>query len=464
MPPADKTYSVKATAAHVAFNAPSRSAVDAFFLAALKAGGRIHGEPAVRDQGTGYYSAAVVDFDDNSIEAIHRERDREPSARSESGTDDKRVLNWQKDVAKSTVGGGSQAEKSSVGCGSQAGKNTARIIVNNVTAPAMVVSRSTAQIKDDADMSAKALIGTLLGAAAGAAVAYAMTKGEAGNLQSPISQTITYQAVDAAESHAARSTVSSRRSFPPAIASHVSRDTTRSINYPQAPIVGSGHSVLSRHSLRPKYLEGPKAAAGQALASTLIETFIPPSEFRPHRPHPVVRSHTDSMIYHSKGIQDSDAISQHSKQSRASSAARTVTLRTFASIPRSSTGSEVKSSGDTPLTFEGAAGSSHPPVGLSQTPDLGMRSELGSVAPSDSVSQAGSRRSKMSKRSKSRHGHSKLRKSTSQEENGSHASDQTVRYRGGESGAVRESAASLPMRPSSKASAHRSVKSFRPGM
>ena len=58
-------------AAHVAFPAPSRQAVHDFFVAALKAGGRLHGEPAVRDS-SGYYSAAVIDFDSNSIEAVYR--------------------------------------------------------------------------------------------------------------------------------------------------------------------------------------------------------------------------------------------------------------------------------------------------------------------------------------------------------------------------------------------------------
>lgn len=62
---------VPAGAAHVAFPALSHSHVQAFFLAALKAGGKIHGEPAQRDA-TGYYSAAVIDFDGNSIEAVYR--------------------------------------------------------------------------------------------------------------------------------------------------------------------------------------------------------------------------------------------------------------------------------------------------------------------------------------------------------------------------------------------------------
>ncbi|ETI25716.1 hypothetical protein G647_02490 [Cladophialophora carrionii CBS 160.54] len=62
---------VPAGAAHVAFPAASRADVQEFFVAALKAGGKIHGEPCQRDS-TGYYSAAVIDFDGNSIEAVYR--------------------------------------------------------------------------------------------------------------------------------------------------------------------------------------------------------------------------------------------------------------------------------------------------------------------------------------------------------------------------------------------------------
>lgn len=370
----------------------------------------------------------------------------------ESTTDDKRVLDWQKNVAKSTAGPEPQAGKSSGGAGSHASRNTARIIVNNVTAPAMVGPRSTAQIKDDGDMSAKALIGTLLGAAAGAAVAYAMTKGEA---QSPITQTITYQTVDASEPRQARSSIMSRRSFPSASSADVACDPPRRIEYLQASSVGSRHSALSRHSSRPRFLEGPKAGAGQAQASTLIETFIPPSDFRPYPPHAIARSHTDSIIQHSKGIQDFDLASQHSRHSRASSGARTAILKSLASRPGSSTRSNVRLTRDIPSPFDGRAGFTAPHPGPPKAPEVGLSSELGSVAPSDSVSQAGSRQSKTSKKS-SRHGRSKL----GHDDDNSHASDQTTRYRGNESRARKETVVSLPMRPSSKASVHRSVKSF----
>lgn len=61
-----------AGAAHVAFPAPSKDAVGSFFISALKAGAKIHGEPKTRDTESGYYSAAVIDFDGNSIEAVYR--------------------------------------------------------------------------------------------------------------------------------------------------------------------------------------------------------------------------------------------------------------------------------------------------------------------------------------------------------------------------------------------------------
>ncbi|KAK5940690.1 hypothetical protein PMZ80_007107 [Knufia obscura] len=67
-----ETPGIGAGAAHVAFPATSRQNVQDFFVAALKAGGKCHGEPLLRDPATGYYSAAVIDFDGNSIEAVYR--------------------------------------------------------------------------------------------------------------------------------------------------------------------------------------------------------------------------------------------------------------------------------------------------------------------------------------------------------------------------------------------------------
>ena len=57
---------------HLGFQAKTRSAVDAFHKAALKAGGRNNGEPGERDYHPGYYAAFVLDPDGNNIEATHQ--------------------------------------------------------------------------------------------------------------------------------------------------------------------------------------------------------------------------------------------------------------------------------------------------------------------------------------------------------------------------------------------------------
>jgi catechol 2,3-dioxygenase-like lactoylglutathione lyase family enzyme len=58
---------------HTAFAAKSRTEVDAFYAAALKAGGIDNGGPGLRRQyAPGYYAAFVLDPDGNNIEAVYR--------------------------------------------------------------------------------------------------------------------------------------------------------------------------------------------------------------------------------------------------------------------------------------------------------------------------------------------------------------------------------------------------------
>lgn len=58
---------------HVAFEAVSRAAVDAFHKAALEAGGRDHGPPGVRSHyDPAYYAAYVADPDGHVVEAVCR--------------------------------------------------------------------------------------------------------------------------------------------------------------------------------------------------------------------------------------------------------------------------------------------------------------------------------------------------------------------------------------------------------
>jgi catechol 2,3-dioxygenase-like lactoylglutathione lyase family enzyme len=56
---------------HVAFAAPSRAAVDAFYRAAIAAGGKDNGPPGLRPHyHANYYGAFVLDPDGHNIEAV----------------------------------------------------------------------------------------------------------------------------------------------------------------------------------------------------------------------------------------------------------------------------------------------------------------------------------------------------------------------------------------------------------
>jgi len=55
---------------HLAFQATDHAAVQAFYRAALAAGGRDNGAPGERHYHPGYYAAFVFDPDGNNIEAV----------------------------------------------------------------------------------------------------------------------------------------------------------------------------------------------------------------------------------------------------------------------------------------------------------------------------------------------------------------------------------------------------------
>ena len=61
----------EATNIHIAFATPKRSDVDAFYAAALAAGGRDNGPPGIRAHyHPNYYGAFVWDPDGNNVEAV----------------------------------------------------------------------------------------------------------------------------------------------------------------------------------------------------------------------------------------------------------------------------------------------------------------------------------------------------------------------------------------------------------
>ena len=59
------------TGCHLAWRAGSRAQVDAFYKAAIAAGGRDNGPPGLRpDYHPNYYGAFVIDLEGNNIEAV----------------------------------------------------------------------------------------------------------------------------------------------------------------------------------------------------------------------------------------------------------------------------------------------------------------------------------------------------------------------------------------------------------
>ena len=59
------------TSVHIAFRSPDRAGVDAFYAAAIAAGGVDNGPPGVREiYHPNYYGAFVIDPDGNNVEAV----------------------------------------------------------------------------------------------------------------------------------------------------------------------------------------------------------------------------------------------------------------------------------------------------------------------------------------------------------------------------------------------------------
>ncbi|CAO1602830.1 hypothetical protein XANCAGTX0491_006428 [Xanthoria calcicola] len=432
-----ETPGIKASSAHIAFLAPSRDAVDSFFIAALKAGGRIHGEPTERDPATRYYSAAVLDFDGNSIEVMHRHEKAPNTDRSDQEAH--RVLSWQKEVAASIVSQPSPSTRSSP-----------RVIVTSITKPTIMVSDQTTQAKAGSDQSSKTLIGTLLGAAAGAAVAYAMTRDNECSKQTL--GNITSQAVEAARSQFTSSATSTRISQRPTtfIASHAAHSDRPS----------SWHQAANRLTIA-----APPTPVVQA--STLIDTLTPPSEVPRYRPHAVSRSKTDGSILSSRNSRLPDHISPRSNHSRNHSSTPTKTGADPVDPRHSSVVTESRHQihGSLPPLPASKASSVTSRLEsdvrkrlLDESKDNGTVVE--SVAPSDSVSQAGSRRSKGSTEASRRSGGTGRHRG---EEGGSQVSDKTIKAEGSKPASGRLSTMSQLTTPSNRTSVHRSLMKFLPG-
>ncbi|KAL8674493.1 MAG: hypothetical protein Q9168_001085 [Polycauliona sp. 1 TL-2023] len=444
-----ETASIKATSAHIAFLVLSRDVVDSFFSAALRAGGRSHGEPTERDPASGYYSAAVLDFDDNSIEVMHRGGKGPNAQGSDHGLEADRVLSWQREVAASTVGQASRFSRASP-----------RVIVTNITKPTIMVLDQTASAKAGSDQNSRTLIGTLLGAAAGAAVAYAMSKGGEASNQSSVKT--TFHAIEAARSQLAPSAINTRMSHLPTTISSHSRREPAMTECSQSRLFSSG-GPANRLSIA-----APPTPAAQA--STLIDTLAAPSEVPRYGDYPVSRSQVDRADSSSRRSRRSAHTRSRTSLSRSHSSAKIKTRADAVDSRQSSVITEFRQriQGSLPPLPSSTASSGKSRLER-DLKDSGMDEGRGtaddgtvleSVAPSDSISQAGSKKSKGSTRA----GQSSRASTKGREEDGSRVSEATIRAEKSKARSGKRSMMSLPVKPSSRTSVHRSVVSFLPGM
>ena len=146
--------------------AATRSAVRAFFAAALSAGGRPSSPPRYRAPDSPAFGAAVRDPEGNAlaVEAGAPERERRGSAGESAAGSGARSA------------GEARSRRGSAPAGVPLAREDLGLVVGVVRGLAGPLMREVRRV--DARISEKAMIGTVLGAAAGAALAYAMCKSE----------------------------------------------------------------------------------------------------------------------------------------------------------------------------------------------------------------------------------------------------------------------------------------------
>ena len=369
----------------------------------MQAGGDPNSEPTVRNKETGYYGAVVLDLDGNSIEAMYRDDYPRAAMSDASSVDDSRILDWQKDVAKSTASRSPPIES-----------KPDHLTVNTATKPTVVVTRHITEQSSGSEQSGKALIGTLLGAAAGAAVAYAMVKSEADSLKDAGSTKVIYDS--SLPTTKIIHTTTTTQQAPSQVSqaySQAAHSAIRLIDYPQSQLSGANKTAVSiPRSGEPTTITLPKS-------NTIIKTIPAPSDAQVSLPQTVVRSQAPSKTYSVSHSKAPTKATSHSKHSPPSSAAKTIRAP-----PSAVTAREVRLPDSRPTTvIQGSLADE-------------LKSTLGTVVPEDSISQVSSR--PPSHHPSRSHGSKKGRSSAS------------------------KSKQSLPMRPASKASGGQSLRNLLP--
>ncbi len=270
-----------------------------------------------------------------------------------------RVLAWQDEVAKSIAQSTSSEPQHGAFQTAPAASAPPNVIVNHIVttpAPPVVVTRVRAEEPKQADqISTRTFVGTVLGAAAGGLIMYAISKGDEQSTQQPEPQKIiTYRTIEA----------------PPAQGYSPFNRTPEFKTYSKR-----GNVVNSGSGSRPIPIKAP--------LRTHNETTIPRSEYSHDS-----RNGDEAVL--SNGSRRLAAEPRPSRTSQVSSSQRTVRQADLIPLPPSAPATEVRSARNVPLPYS---------VATSRASRDKERAEK-VVSPHDSISQVSTKRSKASGKSK----------------------------------------------------------------
>ena len=409
----------------IRLSAPSPAAVETFYKKALLANNsqKDHEIEKTSDEEA---RARIEDLDGNMLEAVYSSRAGRRIPTIETASTEKearRVLAWQEEVARSTAA--SDADVYGDRRSPPAYRRADTFPRMEAERPVRLVRRETVtteHYRNERDRAAiegrseggngftgMKLVGTLLGAAAGAAVAYAMVRSESPPRMAPLPRRASYgdhgsqythmrpiETVRAVERIPSRSYVSSRDAPGPKYVEYriaPSPAPSRAMAQDIARIEERSH--ISRRSARDSE-RGSRARSRSEVGSRHDRplTILPPREQSPGASHVSHRSHK-SGSHHSKR-ESGSYVSARSQRTEitvkpvqyVTTSPSKVTTTTIRVVPKDERRSEVSHARHIPLPASEVS-ARHIPLPRSEVSGRGYAV---SVAPSDSVSSIGSKR------------------------------------------------------------------------
>jgi hypothetical protein len=322
-------------------------------------------------------------------------------------SEDRKIRAWQKDVVSSIA---DSAPATPCDPAPTVLRQPAPLVVNQiVTTPRVIVTRAAApEPKHSDEISTKAIIGTFVGATAGAFIAYAMVKGDSANRQQlPSAQRITYRTIEVPAEYEGR---------------HFSSTTRVPI---QATHTHYGSFADGNPGTRALTIGPPPPRVETLLASSahLHNTaYSNPQKFQ-------VASQRSPIV-----MIDNDA------RSRVSSGRKTIRQEGTANPPPSAHVTVVRSARDVPLPAHSQASQYSRATSTTvnnrantKAPKIEPRENLlPSIAPHDSISQVSTNKSRDGTRSKHRssshHGRSQTGSRSQKNDGGREASKAGSKY------------------------------------